>query len=98
MPTPLSQPDDLQQQQRARHLGVVRRSFGRSALNRTQVGWVGSGELHATSCPEYVQAAIRREAVPVGVLERVFVALADDYVEGRVAFPALHDCLRPNSN
>lgn len=84
-----------QQQQRARHLGVVRRSFTRTALIRTQVGWVGDHELHDVNCPEYVAAQARKTAVPVGMLDRVFVALADDYVEGRVAFPALHDCLRP---
>lgn len=81
------------QAQRIKHLGRVRRSFGRALLS-AKVGWAGDRELHRLDCPEYKQAERTRTAVPVGSLDRVFVALGDDYAEGLVAFPAMHDCLR----
>lgn len=86
----------LNEQQKAvrlRYLGKVRRSYSREAL-AAQVGWVGSHELHRIDCPEFATGARERRAVASGEFKDVFVALADDYVEGTVAFPALHDCLR----
>lgn len=84
---------DREKVQRFRHLGRVRRGFTRKQLN-AKVGWAGLTELHRVDCPEYVAAANQRTAVRIGALDRVFVALVDDYLEGHVDFPMMHDCLR----
>ena len=78
---------------RFRHLGKVRRSFTRKQLN-AKVGWVDAHELHRLDCPDYQLAHVELRAIRVGSLDRVFVALVDDYIDGHCDFPALHDCLR----
>ncbi len=82
---------------RFRHLSAIRRGFPRDRL-LAKVGWVGHHELHRLDCLEFVTAAQTRDpdrrTVTVGSLERVFVALLDDYVDGLVEFPVMHDCLR----
>lgn len=82
--------------ERTRHVNRVRRTFThRQRISK--VGYVGD-ELHRTSCPDF-QAALRRTAdqafaIYLGNLELALTALLDDFVDGLVQFPALHDCLR----
>ena len=78
---------------RIAYLRLVRRTYTRDQL-RAAVGWVGDCEVHTVRCPDYEAGAVRRQAIRVGSLFRVFDALIDDFAAGQADFPALHDCLR----
>lgn len=82
--------------ERERFVTRVRRSFTHSQ-RLERVGYVGC-ELHRTGCRTYQEARVWPElgmdAIEVGTLELALLALLDDYPEGNVGFPALHECLR----
>lgn len=79
---------------RTRYVNAVRRSFTHDQ-RISKVGYLGE-EVHRLTCPEYQEADRSRDGMTIraGNFELVFAVLLDDFVDGSVGFPPLHDCLR----